>query len=136
VVKNILFFSLLFNLASCSSTKCHQKQENQNFIQHVKDLPEFKSKPKVSLKEGDLDLISVYKSDGSLQCGEAKAENIENFQMELHTHNIRYYKSLHESDGMIHIQACGTATGMIYVFEIQQKDQAAAEKLGYKLRTN
>lgn len=136
MVKNIFLVFLLSILTACSTTKCHQKKENQDFIQHVKDLPEFKSKPKVSLKEGDLDLISVYKADGSLQCGDARAENIENFQMELHSNNIRYYKSLHESDGMIHIQACGTATGMIYVFEIQKQDQAAADKLGYKLRSN
>lgn len=74
--------------------------------------------------------VFVYKADGSLQCGQGKKISLDDMKKDLK--DIKVYSSENKSDGMMRIQVCGAPTGMANVYEIDQKDLAAALKLGFK----
>lgn len=77
-----------------------------------------------------LDRVKVYKTDGSLQCGQGKAIPVADMQKELQ--NIQVYSSVNKSDGKMRMQLCGSPTGRCNVYEIDRKDLEAATKLGFK----
>lgn len=75
-------------------------------------------------------IVRIYKYDGSLQCNMGKAITTEEMAKELKNIKILSQKKL--SDGLMHIQVCGSSTGMANVFEINETDLPRAEKLGFK----
>jgi hypothetical protein len=74
--------------------------------------------------------VLVYKADGSLQCGMGKA--ITPQEMEKQLNGIKVYSRENRPDGKMHIQVCGSPTGMINVYEIPQTSLREAEKRGFK----
>jgi hypothetical protein len=74
--------------------------------------------------------VKVYKYDGSLQCGQGKAADLEAMAKELKGINV--FSSKKQSDGLMHIQVCGSPTGMANVYEILEADQPRAERAGFK----
>ena len=72
----------------------------------------------------------VYKYDGSLQCGMGKAIPLEVMAKELN--GIPILSSVKKTDGLMHIQVCGSITGVANVYEIQAKYLKAAEAKGFK----
>jgi hypothetical protein len=74
--------------------------------------------------------VLVYKPDGSLQCGMGKGMAPE--EMEKQLSGIRVLARDKRSDGLMHIQVCGQATGMINVFEIPAESLKEAEGRGFK----
>jgi len=74
--------------------------------------------------------VLVYKADGSLQCGAAKGLSAEEMGKQLGP--IKIFSREKKPDGLMHIQVCGSPTGMINVYEISASDLTAAEKLGFK----
>ncbi len=76
------------------------------------------------------DRIFVYKYDGSLQCGMGKAIPLDTMAKELN--GIQILSSVKKPDGLMHIQVCGSITGMANVFEIPAKYLKAAEAKGFK----
>ena len=78
----------------------------------------------------DQDHVFVYKYDGSLQCGLGKPVALEVMQKQLP--GIPVISSTKKSDGLLHIQVCGSATGRANVFEIPAKFQKKAEAQGFK----
>jgi hypothetical protein len=81
-------------------------------------------------KPSDQDHIFVYKYDGSLQCGMGKPVTVEAMAKELH--GIPLKSSSKKTDGLMHIQVCGSITGRANVFEIPVKFQKTAESRGFK----
>ncbi len=75
--------------------------------------------------------VKVYKYDGSLQCGQGKAVSVE--QMGNDLKKVTVFSSQKKSDGLMHIQVCGSPTGMANVYEIFEADLAKAEKAGFKM---
>lgn len=78
-------------------------------------------------KEGT---VLVYKADGSLQCQQAKGMSAP--EMEKQLAGIKVYSRDKRPDGLMHIQVCGSPTGMINVFEIDASNLAKAEAKGFK----
>lgn len=74
--------------------------------------------------------LFVYKPDGSLQCGQGKA--ISPQEMEKQLDGIKVFSRENRSDGLMHIQVCGSPTGMINIFEISATSLKDAEKRGFK----
>ncbi len=78
--------------------------------------------------------IKVYKYDGTLQCGQGKAISTEAMATQLK--GIQVFSSEKKHDGLMHIQVCGSNTGMANVYEISEADLGQAEKKGFKKWTN
>jgi hypothetical protein len=74
--------------------------------------------------------VFVAKPDGSLQCKKAKGVSVEKMQVELN--GIQVFSAVKKPDGLMHVQLCGSPTGMHNVYEILTKDLPAAEKLKFK----
>lgn len=108
----------------CSSTNCrrYNNLSEATKTEWVGDVQE---------ETGENNRIKIYKPDGSLQCGMGQAIAPEVMREELE--GVEVYSSEKASDGMMHIQACGTPTGQINVFEIRQVDLDIASKKGFKV---
>jgi hypothetical protein len=76
------------------------------------------------------DRVFVYKYDGSLQCKMGKPITLDAMAKELGT--IPVFSKAKKTDGLMHIQVCGSITGMANVFEIPVKFLKAAESKGFK----
>ena len=74
--------------------------------------------------------IKVYKYDGSLQCGQGKPVSAESMAQELK--GVQIFSSTKRPDGLMHIQVCGSATGVANIYEISEDDLSKAEKKGFK----
>lgn len=74
--------------------------------------------------------VLVYKEDGSLQCKAAKGLSVE--EMEKQLAPIKVFSRDKRSDGLMHIQVCGSPTGQINVYEIPASSQKDAEAKGFK----
>jgi hypothetical protein len=74
--------------------------------------------------------VYIYKADGSLQCGSAKGLSLD--EMEKQLNGIGVLSRDKRPDGRMHIQVCGSPTGMINVFEISATSLKEAEARGFK----
>jgi hypothetical protein len=79
---------------------------------------------------GPVSSVFVYKPDGSLQCGTAKGLSLE--EMEKQLRGMPVLSRDKRPDGKMHIQVCGSPTGMINVFEIDETHLKEAEARGFK----
>lgn len=77
------------------------------------------------------EVITIGKSDNSLQCGYNVGITLEVMAQELQGANI--LKSNKQHDGLMRIQSCGAPTGMMNVYQIYRKDAKKAIKLGFKV---
>ena len=74
--------------------------------------------------------VFVYKYDGSLQCGMGKAIAVDSMAKELG--GIPISSSVKKSDGLMHIQVCGSISGKANVYEIPTTFLKQAESKGFK----
>ena len=81
-------------------------------------------------KTSALNTVLVYKADGSLQCGQGKGVSID--EMEKQLKGIKVLSRDKRPDGKMHIQLCGSPTGVINVFEISETNLKDAESRGFK----
>lgn len=114
-------------LLSCSQGHCRRKKEVPATAAPVEAPPEPPNKAAANNNPGR---VLVYKYDGSLQCGKGKAQTVEAMAKELA--GIQIFSSLKKPDGMMHIQVCGSITGMANVYEIAAKDLPKAEAKGFQ----
>lgn len=77
------------------------------------------------------EVIAIGKSDNSLQCGYNVGITLEVMARELV--GVTILKSEKKHDGLMRIQSCGAATGMMNVYNIYHKDAKKAVKMGYKV---
>lgn len=71
-------------------------------------------------------------SDGSLSCGEAPGRTLEEDQKKLEAAGVQVFQAKKTSDGKMHIQVCGAATGRLNSFLIKNSDVKKAADLGFK----
>jgi len=80
----------------------------------------------------DAQRIEVFKPDGSVQCEPDTGTPPETMRAELETAGITVYDARSASDGMMHIQVCGSPTGRINVFTIDGTALDEAQALGFQ----
>ena len=133
MLRFLLSLSVLF-LMACGSANCKRQTDPNYFAKKTEDLPEFKEKvaTKTGLGQGSTRWVKVYKPDGSLQCGMGSPIPPDDMGKELRDKGVRIKSALKQNDGLMRIQVCGSASGMINVFEIQSSNKAIAKELGYK----
>ncbi len=121
---------LSFVLAACASGNCRQIHTQDKLPTIASnDLTPPAPEPKAT-EMTDEKRVLVYKNDGSLQCSKVKAQSPEEMVKELK--GIKIFSSVKKSDGLMHVQACGTPSGKVNVFEILEKDLPSAQKKGFK----
>lgn len=133
-MKNLLFISLVLFLTACSSSGCRRQTNTNFFAEKTKNLPQFKKEKaeKTGLGVGSTSWVLVYKEDGSKQCGMGAPITPEEMSAELRDHGIKIKSMKKQNDGLMRIQVCGSPTGMINVFEIQESNLKSANKSGFK----
>ena len=112
-------------LTSCVQGHCRRQQDAPDKVKPLE--PTDATAPG---KPTPSDRVLVYKYDGSLQCGMGKPVALDVMAKELTS--ITLYSSVKKPDGLMHIQVCGSPTGMANVFEIPAKSLKAAESKGFK----
>ena len=74
--------------------------------------------------------LRVFKTDGSRQCDKRSGIALDVMERELA--GIPVYAKEKRADGLMHIQVCGSPTGMINLFEIDQTNLKQAEERGFR----
>ena len=74
--------------------------------------------------------VRIYKPDGSKQCEKRGAVGVDAMERELS--GIPVFARDKRSDGLMHVQVCGSPTGMINTFEIELKNLKKAEERGFR----
>ena len=110
----------LFFLNACASGHCRSRKEQKKLV----ELDAVTTEEKKSKR------MMIYKPDGSLQCSMGKKVSAKSMAKQLD--GVIIFRSENRSDGMMHIQACGTPTGMINVYEISSDQFEMAKKKGFK----
>lgn len=77
------------------------------------------------------EVVTIAKSDGSLQCAYSVGLSIEDMAKELE--GVQVIKADKKHDGLMRPASCGTPTGMMNVYQVYRKDVKKAVKLGYKV---
>jgi hypothetical protein len=113
-------------LGACTQGHCRRKADVPGEAKPV-DTP---AAIAADNKTSDNDRVFVYKYDGSLQCGMGKAIPLEVMAKELQ--GITIFSSVKKRDGLMHIQVCGSITGMANVYEIPARFQKQVEGKGFK----
>ena len=75
-------------------------------------------------------LEKVFKSDGSVQCGDSGIE-LEVMAQELINNGIDVICSQKGNDGMVYPAVCGAGTGSINIYTIHRANLPDAELLGF-----
>jgi hypothetical protein len=116
-------------LSACATGRCPRAGAADAAVAPVAAAPEAAVVPgKAAAKT--VTTVLVYKADGSLQCGMGKGTTAEDMEKKLAGLGVTARSK--REDGMMHIQACGQATGMANVYEIPESSLAAAEKRGFR----
>lgn len=76
--------------------------------------------------------VRVFKADGSRQCETNSTSITSPVVMERELAGIKVYSRERRKDGLMHIQVCGSPTGMVNVYEIDQNQLKQAEERGFK----
>lgn len=119
------FCSLVLFAVGCTQGHCRRKTEVLQTAEPV-GAPEKAG----STKPLNSDRVLVYKYDGSLQCSMGKPISPDTMSKELS--GIAIFSASKKRDGLMHIQACGSITGMANVFEIPAEELKRAESKGFK----
>jgi hypothetical protein len=127
-------------LVACSSRPCReprdpsldQTQARSGLAKAaLSSAPEDKSRGLSAGADTNAPLRSrVYKPDGSRQCEKRGGNSVELVERELA--GIPVYQREKRSDGLMHIQVCGSPTGMINIYEIDSSNLKKAEERGFK----
>jgi hypothetical protein len=118
---------LLAFVVGCAQGHCRRKQEVGKAVAPVEAAPEPPTKAAADHGAGR---VFVYKYDGSLQCGAGKPVALDAMAKQLA--GIQIYSQSKKPDGLMHIQVCGSNTGISNVYEIPAKDLKKAEGKGFK----
>jgi len=127
IFRHILFVGGLSLVLGCAQGHCRRKAE----------APGLASAPPVTkpaegvVPSEQAERVFVYKYDGSLQCNAGKPIRVEAMAKELA--GIQIFSSQKKKDGLMHIQVCGSITGMANVYEIPTLSLKSAEAKGFKV---
>jgi hypothetical protein len=73
----------------------------------------------------------IYKYDGTLMCGEGKEIKLDEMSKELTRAGISIVSQKKATDGLMHMQLCGSITGSVNAYEISSSDLQKALDLGF-----
>lgn len=121
--QSLLWFSFLFCVA-CSTGHC--RRDGKGVLEKVDP------KPPTGYEQENLGSITVAKADGSLQCEVKMGTKLEDMAQEL-LPGIEILSSEKRSDGLLRIQACGAATGMLNTYTIRHQDLRKAQMAGFAI---
>ena len=76
--------------------------------------------------------VSIYKYDGTLQCGLGWEITLDEMEKELRAADIKVISKEKGTDGFMHVDLCGASTGHINIFQIDATGYDKAHKLGYE----
>jgi hypothetical protein len=79
-------------------------------------------------------LIRIYKADGSRQCEKKSGIPLDIMERELAGIVVKSRDK--RNDGLMHVQVCGSPSGMINVYEINAEFLKQAEQRGFKRLEN
>lgn len=79
------------------------------------------------------DAVWVSRADGSVQCQPKSGKTLESSKEALERMGVKVLDARSESDGMMHMQVCGSPTGKIHRVQILRKDLSKAKKAGFKV---
>lgn len=80
--------------------------------------------------------VNVYQDDQALSCSTAGRVSVETHGKLLSDKNIEIHCSQKGYDGFAYTQSCGSETGSINIFTINDKDVSEAESLGFSNLSN
>ncbi|MBX7231602.1 MAG: hypothetical protein K1X29_05905 [Bdellovibrionales bacterium] len=126
----VLFFFSIGFLLGCTHERCHNLKRSGNLGEVV--IPAVNANSDGIPPKANARHVKVYKYDGSLQCGKGKLIPLEKMQLDLEQRKIKVFSSANLPDGLVHIQVCGSITGMANVYEISEENFIEAEKAGFK----
>lgn len=127
IAAKLAVVTVVMTALSCAQGHC-RRMGTTGPVSSPTDTPATEtSKPTDDSRAGR---VFVYKYDGSLQCKMGKALSVEAMAKELN--GIQIFSSLKKPDGLMHIQVCGSITGMANVYEISAQNLKKAEALGFK----
>ena len=120
MAKVIATLSFLLVIAGCANHPCREIPNKEPLADNLPAAGSGGAPPaeKANASPGTSTVL-VYKSDGSLQCGQAKGLSPDEMQKK-ELKGVTIVSKRKQSDGLMHIQVCGTPTGKINVFEIPQ----------------
>jgi hypothetical protein len=126
IVKTLRLLAVLLSIMplGCQTGHCRRSQKNIPAV----ELP---AAPDVQKKSAGRK-VKIYKYDGSLQCGQGKPIELKKMAQDLKQKNIEIYDMEKKPDGLMHIQVCGSPTGVANVFVISESDLGTASALGFK----
>ena len=125
---SLVMISLLFG---CASGNCRQlSNTNAAGTNTATTAPAPGADTAAKPATAKPDTVVVYKADGSLQCAMGKPVSVE--AMEAQLSGIQVVAREKKSDGMMHIQVCGSPTGMMNTYTIPTNRLSDAEKRGFK----
>jgi hypothetical protein len=133
MAKTVIALSLALLLSACANGPCRQLRhpELAGPGQGAAPATPTEAKKPDAAPTAPASTVLIYKEDGSLQCKAAKGLSLE--EMEKQLAPIKVYSRDKRDDGLMHIQVCGSPTGMINVYEIPGSAQKDAEKKGFKI---
>ena len=76
--------------------------------------------------------ITVYKPDGTLQCGQGDEISLRDMAKDLRRAGVGVLTSTKGHDGRFRTTMCGASTGNINIFEIRVDDYSKATELGFR----
>jgi hypothetical protein len=124
-MKSIFAIVAVLGMVSCAQGHCRRSKDTPKV-----SVPEGADAAAATKTDAKGEHIFVYKYDGSQQCKKAKGLSVEAMQKTLK--DIPVFSATKKSDGQMHIQVCGSITGMANVYEIHSEDAKKAESLGFK----
>lgn len=117
-----LLWSCTLIVVACSTGHCRRGEKDV--------LKPLDPKPPTGYEEEDLGSLFVGKSDGSLQCGMREGIPLKEMAKK-DLPKVKILSSEKKNDGLMRIQSCGAATGMLNVYEIKHQDLRKAQRAGF-----
>ena len=127
-VNSSLIAFLLLSFTACSTQQCRREKNIPAYPGEQKIIEQ-----KIDSNEDEQKKALVYKYDGSLQCGMGAPISPEVMAEQLEKAGIKVFAHQKKPDGLMHIQVCGSPTGMTNQIEILYSDIKKAHELGFKI---
>jgi hypothetical protein len=123
---NLTSFFIFFALIACSTGHCRRDGSG-------KVLEEINAKPPTGFNQEDLGEITVSKPDGSLQCGVRVGMDLD-VMAKKELAGVKILSSEKRNDGLMRIQSCGSATGLLNTYTIKHQDLRKAQESGFTVQ--
>lgn len=136
IVAISLFLVIGSSVAGCSSRPCREPripELDQTQTRTGSVPPTGGAVANTTASETDVTTpvrVRVYKPDGSRQCEKRTGRTVDSMERELAGIPVHHREK--RSDGLMHIQVCGSPTGMINLYEIDSSNLKKAEERGFK----